>query len=287
MSKNYDSSGQVNSPGIHGENPVRTDEGIVVTELFALESSVTENTPEPLVLELEETPEAEAPLSMADLASAEASDGDDPRVIDTLVSESEVEPVAEATADPDLAATKAFLAGSEQAFIQLYAKYESPLLLYCKRMLANERVAEDAFQEIWIKVFELRNRKQIEIVFFRGLLFRSARNLCLNMLRVERMRAGSSDQLVNMVSSDVSSQHIEQREIKALIRQALKKLPFDQREAFVLHEYSGYSFKEIAEIMGTTEVNVKVRAYRARTRLRKLIQGWLGLRETDDPSNFI
>jgi RNA polymerase sigma-70 factor (ECF subfamily) len=68
---------------------------------------------------------------------------------------------------------------------------------------------------------------------------------------------------------------------------ALAKLPFDQREIFVLHEYSGFSYAEIADMMESNEQSVKVRAYRARLRLRKFIQGWLGLAESDDPSHYI
>jgi DNA-directed RNA polymerase specialized sigma24 family protein len=54
-----------------------------------------------------------------------------------------------------------------------------------------------------------------------------------------------------------------------------------------MHEYSGYSYAEIAEMMKTNEANIKVRAYRARTRLRKLIQGWLALGADGDPLDVI
>lgn len=188
--------------------------------------------------------------------------------------------------DPDLELTTAFLGGSEQAFLQLYAKYEAPLLLYCKRMLANETVAEDAFQDLWIRVFELRDKKVV-IGSFRALVFRSARNLCLNTLRREKMRAGSSDRLTGIFAPDETNLQSEHRQIKSLLKQALARVPFNEREAFVLHEYSGYSYSEIAEMMKTNEANVKVRAYRARTRLRKLIQGWLGLAVDGDPLDVI
>ena len=216
---------------------------------------------------------SEAPLSAAERQEVAESASSSERQIEAI--------------DPDAQATADFLAGSEQAFIQLYAKYEAPLLLYCKRMLSNERIAEDAFQELWIKVFELRQRKDIVVTCFRALLFRSARNLCLNMLRLETLRAGSSDMLREMTATSETSASMHESEIKTLIKDALAKLPFDQREAFVLHEYSGYSYAEIATIMNTNEVNVKVRAYRARLRLKKLIQSWLGLGEHDDPSSVI
>lgn len=227
------------------------------------------------LLKEELTPEEMAPEEPMPLETLEFQE------LDTPFQEAE-----KIVTDPDRKAVQEFLAGSDTAFLQLYAKYESPLLLYCRRMMVAERLAEDVFQEIWIRIFEFRSRG-MEINFFKGLLFRTARNLALNTLRLEKYRAGSSEALQTLVSDQESHTSYEQQEIKILLKRALAKLPFEQREAFVLHEYSGYSYSEIAEMMNTSEVNVKVRAYRARTRLKKVITSWLGLAEDDDPSNML
>jgi RNA polymerase sigma-70 factor (ECF subfamily) len=198
------------------------------------------------------------------------------------------EPVAERTWDDDDEVVKqAFLAGSEEAFIRLYAKYEVALLYYCKRMLRDSNLAEDAFQEIWTRVFELRQRPGIVILHFRGLLFRSARNLCMNVLRMQRPQVSTSTDREEFMEAEPMTGEASTREMQDLMLKALARLPFDQRETFVLHEYSGFTYAEIAEMKETTERNVKVRAYRARMRLRKFIQGWLGLGETDDPVSYI
>jgi RNA polymerase sigma-70 factor (ECF subfamily) len=198
--------------------------------------------------------------------------------------------------DPDADLTKAFLGGSDDAFIRLYAKYEISLFYYCKRMLHNEWAAEDAFQEIWTRIFELRKRSNdkaaYEIGHFRGLLFKSARNLCMNMLRMERHTESVSEDREEedrepLMTLEPMSGEASQREIQALMIKGLQRLPFDQRETFVLREYSGFSYAEIAEIMQVPEQNVRVRSYRARLRLRKFIQGWLGLDESDDPVSYI
>ena len=259
-------SGQVNAQnGSYSVNNVT-----VVSELFVLESSASTFT-------TALNPASEVPLSAFD--DYDTADFDKTTEIAS----------SESVCDPDEKLVKAFLSGSEEAFIQLYAKYESPLLLYCKRMLHNEWIAEDIFQEIWIRVFELRLRKGIVIDHFSGLLYRSAKNLCLNSLRTERSRGTGSllEENEKIPVEEASSRETSQREIQSLMLQALNKLPFDQREAFVLHEYSGLSFGDIADILRTSEMNVKVRAYRARLRLRKFIQGWLRLGETDDPVNYI
>ncbi len=251
----------------------RNRSGEVISELFVLDPAVgMEGGPFGTAAKTEE----EEKLLIEELEMSEEAQ--------KLMPESESEQTE--LEDPDVALAAAYLAGDNDAFLRLYAKYEAPLLLYCRRMMVSERMAEDAFQEIWIRVFELRNR-MVEIRYFRALLFRSARNLCLNMIRLEKFRAGSSDGLDLVVAEEQTQHSSEHKEMKELIRRALKKLPFEQREAFVLHEYSGYSYLEIAEMMGTNEVNVKVRAFRARIRLRKLITSWLGLKEDDDPSNMI
>jgi RNA polymerase sigma-70 factor (ECF subfamily) len=198
--------------------------------------------------------------------------------------------------DPDETVKMAFLSGNEEAFLRLYAKYEVSLFYYCKRMLHSEYAAEDAFQEIWMRVFELRNRKGVKIEHFRGLLFKSARNFCLNTLRNEHLDESIESNSEDWPDGDSREElRFEEpmtgaasgREIQSLMVKALRKLPFDQRETFILHEYSGFNYAEIAEMMNVPERNVKVRAYRARVRLRKFIQSWLGLGELDDPANFI
>ncbi len=201
-------------------------------------------------------------------------------------SEEEIPQTLSPEDEADRLLMKEFMAGSDAAFVQLYAKYETPLLLYCRRMMFYDKLAEDAFQEMWIKIFQLRAR-QVNVMNFRALLFRSTRNLCLNMIRLERYRAAPSEGLAKARAKEETSADTEQSEIKVLITRALQKLPFEQREAFVMHEYSGYSYQEIAETMGTTEAAIKVRAFRARLRLRKLIASWLGLAEDDDPTNAI
>ncbi len=246
---------------------------VVLTELFPVATSLAE-----VSAELDEA--LEAPLSELDELEELGESG--------TADSSQVLAKAERTwDDSDQVLKEAFLAGSEEAFIKLYAKYEVALLFYCKRMLKNDWMAEDAFQEIWTHVFELRKRPGVVILHFRGLLFRSARNMCMNIIRVQKPQVSASEDRDDLTIAEPMSGEASSREMQDLMLKALAKLPFDQRETFVLHEYSGFTYAEIAEMKDTTEQNVKVRACRARLRLRKFIQGWLGLGETDDPVSYI
>ena len=109
----------------------------------------------------------------------------------------------------------------------------------------------------------------------------------MNYLRDQRPTVSTEEDLHELTVEDPMSREATTREMQGLMLKALAKLPFEQREAFVLHEYSGFAYAEIARMTETTEPNVKMRAYRARVRLRKFIQGWLSLAETDDPASFI
>ena len=122
----------------------------------------------------------------------------------------------------DLALVRDFIDGRDDAFLALYAKYEAPLLHYCRKMCPDQRVAEDSFQEIWTMVFELRSRKTV-VGRFQSLLFRTARNICLNAMRREWVRTRGKVELNSSLASVTLESQSEQEEIRTLISQALAK----------------------------------------------------------------
>ncbi len=175
-----------------------------------------------------------------------------------------------------------FLKGDEKAFLRLYSRYEAPLLVYCRKMCNDDRTAEDSFQETWLRIYELRQRT-IEVQHFQSLLFRTARNVCYNRLRKEQVRSRGRVDIDEDTLSIAEVDKTEQDEVRALLSRAIGKLPIEQREVFILHEYSGFGYTDISQILGRSESSVKMQAFRARMRLRQLVAGWLGLTSDDDP----
>lgn len=181
----------------------------------------------------------------------------------------------------DLEKVNAFIAGDDRAFLELYARYEAPLLHYCLKMCPDHRVAEDAFQETWTKIFELRS-KNGTVTRFQPMLFRIARNISLNSLRSERVRSRDTVSAESIeIGAPPETLH-EDEELRALLSRALGKLPIEWREVFVLHEYCNFTYDEIASMLGRTLTNVKTTAFRSRVRLRQLVASWLGLGESDE-----
>jgi len=171
-----------------------------------------------------------------------------------------------------------FLAGNDAAFRTLYDAYERSLYIYCVRLLKNESEARDLFQDIWMRMFKMRGER-VEIKKFSGLLFTIARNFCLNSMRQNRMGMNLSlDEMPDDSELFLRTNDIENADLRELLQNALAQLPFNQREAFILREYVGYNYEEIAGIMGTNAQNVRARAHRARERLRTIVGAWLELK---------
>ncbi len=174
-----------------------------------------------------------------------------------------------------------FLEGDDAAFRTLYDAFERSLYIYCCRILKNESEAKDLFQDIWVRMYKMRGER-IQVRRFSGLLFTVARNYCLNALRDNKGYAAISlDDISDETEIIVRTKDIENADLRELLQRALSQLPFNQRESFILREYVGYSYDEIAEIMGTNSANVRARAHRARERLRTVVGAWMELRTSE------
>lgn len=101
-------------------------------------------------------------------------------------------------------------------------------------------------------------------------LLRIARNVCLNEKRAKRSPVSIDD--VEIPTYDTP---YEKTELLQLISTALELLPLQYREAFVLREYDGMAYAEIADIVGITEETARIRVFRARDKIRQILKPYL------------
>lgn len=130
--------------------------------------------------------------------------------------------------------------------------------------------AEDVVQDVFIRLFEnlgnIHNKQSIQFW-----LFKAARNQMMGFLRSTKNKkliseAADIDDIE--IGSDVSLEdEIENKELSKLILSELENMNEDFREVFVLKEYSGLSYKEIASLIDIGEDLVKSRLYKARQKL--------------------
>lgn len=154
--------------------------------------------------------------------------------------------------------------GDMESFNQLFRRYERKVYLYCMRVLLDEDMAHDAFQEAFMRLYE--HRKSYDGRNFMVWFFTIVRNVCLNMRRNKKQTVPFETSVANETPADVKDVALRDQVVLALNR-----LPIDHREAIVLYEYDGYSYQEIADITGASIATVKIRIYRARKMLRTLL----------------
>ena len=159
----------------------------------------------------------------------------------------------------------AFRRGDKQAFRFLYDVYEHSVYRFCRHLTGDEAQARDAFQETFIRFYEHRNDLHSDNV--RSWLFTIARRSCLNIIRTQRKTHDVFDEVqhseANMPLADIF--------LREQIERAMGCLPLALREALILRDIEGYTYQELADIIGIDISLAKVRVYRARLHMRKLL----------------
>ena len=161
----------------------------------------------------------------------------------------------------------AYGGGDAGAFETLYARHRGGLFRFVLRAVKDRGLAEELFQEVWVRVIEARGRYAPKARFTTW-LYTIAHNLLVDHWR----RKGLS--LVALDGEDVPSEsanparQAEAREALARLVHALEALPAAQREAFLLHEEGGLSVAEIAAVTGAGEEAAKSRLRYAMAKLK-------------------
>lgn len=161
---------------------------------------------------------------------------------------------------------------AEKAFQEIYNRYSTLVHAYCFRVFNDSQQAEDVFQETFLKFYENVNVNS-KVTNVPGFLITIARNICLNLKRDNPIMV-SLDNIHFPFSVDNQTNY-ENKELLDLIKYALELLDFEYREAFVLREYDGLPYTEIAEITGTTLTNAKSRVFRAKQKIKDILQPYL------------
>jgi len=121
-------------------------------------------------------------------------------------------------------------------------------------------IVQDSFEKLW------RNVTDIEYVVVKSWLFTTAYHTMIDIIRKENRITSLEESAGDDLLTD--SQYSDLNEILHL---ALGRLPENQRLLVLLRDYEGYSYKEIGEITGMNEAQVKINIYRGRMALKNFI----------------
>lgn len=178
--------------------------------------------------------------------------------------------------------------GNAAAFEQLYRRYSTRVYNLCLRIVKNETDAEDVTQEAFLLLFRKIHTFRGESKFSTW-LHRLATNLSLMRLRRKRYPEVSLDSNPDPNAED-SGPLTEFGELdlrlsgaidRVNLNRAIEQLPEGYKQMFILHDVHGYEHHEIAKILGCSAGNSKSQLYKARLRLRELLQESFRSRERE------
>lgn len=171
-----------------------------------------------------------------------------------------------------------YKAGDAAAFAVLYQKHKGSLYRYLLRGCGEAAVADELFQDVWMKLINARERYEARAKFT-TYLYHLAHNRLIDYYRRKSVTVVQADTEITEAAPVAGNQHpdqkVQQREQLDRLLELLKQLPDDQREAFLLREEAGLTLAEIAEVTGVGQETAKSRLRYALKKLRDGMEGWL------------
>ncbi|MCO5167695.1 MAG: sigma-70 family RNA polymerase sigma factor [Planctomycetes bacterium] len=163
--------------------------------------------------------------------------------------------------------------GEGASHFALYSKYSGKVYGLARRFLGDEQHAEDVTQEVFLRVFR-------KLAAFRGdarfstWLFRITVNSCKNKRRsLDRHGRFDSDRFLvdRREEEDAPEDVLTDRALGVHIDQALAALGEEQRAVLLLKAHGELSYREIGDMFGQSESQVRGRLYRARKAFRSAL----------------
>ncbi|MDR0311575.1 MAG: sigma-70 family RNA polymerase sigma factor [Acidobacteriota bacterium] len=172
--------------------------------------------------------------------------------------------------------------GDERAFEKLVSKYRQTIMNLIYHYVGSRNDVEDIAQKIFSKIYFSIPKYDDRRPFFPW-LYRIAINQCYDELRrIRRRRVHSFSELSiedaayieKLISQDKPPLEAEEteREMYSILQKVLSQLPEQQKMSIVLRDIEGVSYGKMAEILNCTEQVARLKVFRARVRLKALVE---------------
>jgi RNA polymerase sigma-70 factor (ECF subfamily) len=165
--------------------------------------------------------------------------------------------------------------GDSLAFEALVRRWEQRVANLLQRLLVIADQIPDLCQEVFLKLYQARDRYQ-ENGNFAPWLYQIVLNTARDAGRRRRRQPVRAEHVEPVDSAKPAEAHCEEKELGARVRQAVAELPAALREVLVLRHYENLNFEEMARLTGTPASTLKSRFASALNRLRGRLQelGW-------------
>ncbi len=174
--------------------------------------------------------------------------------------------------DKDSQLMRAYAKGDSAAFEVLYRKHKDALFRFFLRQCGNQALAEELYQDVWLRVIKARGSYEKKAKFTTW-LYRIAHNILIDYFRKPQSQTDDESDAENIPDNAANDPEVilsGQEKIERF-RVQLKNLPKEQLEVFLLKEESGLSLEEIALTVGESKETVKSRLRYAVKKLRQAL----------------
>ena len=155
--------------------------------------------------------------------------------------------------------------GERVALDTLIARWHPPLWRYARNLSGSEAGADDATQEVWLRVLRSLARLR-EPAKLRSWLFGIAHRVLMDRLRALYKQPAAADEEIDQLPADEPSDEHE-LELASMLDE-LARLPLIENEVLTLFYLRELSLDEVAAVLGVPTGTVKSRLFRARKLLR-------------------
>jgi RNA polymerase sigma-70 factor (ECF subfamily) len=165
-----------------------------------------------------------------------------------------------------------FKAGDRGALEQIVSRYQKAIFFFILRMVWDETDAADLSQRTFVNA--LRNIRGFDgRSSFKTWLYRIAINVCKNHFRDDPRRREVNIEGMVFVDGTNALEHMISEEEKRRLSLALNELPEKQRHTIILKVHQGLTYREIAEITGSSEGTAKANFHFGVKKLREILLG--------------
>ena len=158
---------------------------------------------------------------------------------------------------------------ADRSFFNQIEEIRNKIFRITKRILVSQEEAEDATQEVIVKLWQMDESKRNGFKSLEAYSVTMAKNYCLDRLKSKQAQNLSLDERYRGSVSDSLTKKIEQRDDLNWVVKLIDELPEKERMIIQLREIEQYDFDEIASILNLPEGTVRVYLSRIRKKLRK------------------
>jgi RNA polymerase sigma-70 factor (ECF subfamily) len=168
--------------------------------------------------------------------------------------------------------------GDTQQFRELVERYQTRAFHVAKRVLRSDEDAEEVVQEAFVKAYLSLDSFKGQSKFYTW-FYRIVFNMSVDVKRKQQRRGGDAVEYIEDLGSFDTKDSVDRlpetnvanREMLALVAEALKELSDDHREVLVMREFDGLSYDEIADLLKVNRGTVMSRLFYARKNLQALL----------------